>query len=46
MSQAVPRPNSRALRNMAQTASDPLIKQALLDLAAEYDRTQPRMTRA
>lgn len=38
MNQQLRRPNPAALRLMADEARDPIIAQALRDLAAEYER--------
>ncbi|MEA1072231.1 hypothetical protein SH584_08540 [Sphingomonas sp. LY29] len=38
MSIAAPRPDAKTLRSMAEKADDPVIAQALRDLAAEYER--------
>jgi len=36
------RPNPAALRQMADEASDPIIAQALRDLAGEYERIEAK----
>jgi hypothetical protein len=40
MNQPALRPNPDALRQMADEATDPIVAQALRDLAAEYERIE------
>ena len=37
MSKTQPRPDSRRLREMARSSIDPIVRQALLDLAGDYE---------
>ena len=39
MNPHVARPNAQQLRQMAKSAPDPVIRQALLELAEEYERS-------